>query len=182
MATVIEGMNTSKDPIYVRELTEAERQALEAGLRAADAFRLRRCQIVLASARQETARTIARHLSCDDQTVRNAIHDFNANGLAALTPGSSRPLSVEPTFDAASAERLKALIHQSPRTFGQDTSVWTLELVAEVAFEQGLSPKRVSGETIRQTLKRLGIGWKRAKRWITSPDPQYAAKKSGGTA
>ena len=88
-------------------------------------------------------------------------------------------MSVEPTFDAASAERLKALIHQSPRTFGQDTSVWTLELVAEVAFEQGLSPKRVSGEIIRQTLKRLGIGWKRAKRWITSPDPQYAAKKLG---
>ncbi len=28
MAAVIEGMNTSKDPIYVRELTEAERQAL----------------------------------------------------------------------------------------------------------------------------------------------------------
>lgn len=175
-------MNTSKAPIFVRDLTEAERQALEAGLRSSDAFRLRRCQILLASARGETARTIGRHLSCDDQTVRNAIHDFNIQGLAALTPGSSRPLSIEPTFDEAGGERLKALIHQSPRTFGKDTSVWTLDLVADVAFEQGLSAKRVSDETIRQTLKRLGIGWKRAKHWITSPDPQYAAKKSGGTA
>jgi transposase len=174
-------MNTPKAPIFVRELSAAERQALEAGLRSSDAFRLRRCQMVRPSARGETARTIARHLSCDDQTVRNAIHDFNAHGLDALTPGSSRPLSVEPTFDAASAERLKALIHQSPRTFGKDTSVWTLDLVADVAFAQGLSPKRVSDEPIRQTLKRLGIGWKRAKRWITSPDPQYAAKKSGAT-
>jgi len=173
-------MNTSKVPIFVRELTDAERQALEAGLRSSDAFRLRRCQILLASARGETARVIARHLSCDDQTVRNAIHDFNTHGLTALTPGSSRPLSVEPTFDEIGAERLKALIHQSPRTFGKDTSVWTLDLVADVAFETGLSAKRVSDETIRQTLKRLGIGWKRAKHWITSPDPEYAAKKSGG--
>src|SRR5215211_3033977 len=111
-------MKTPKAPIFVRELTDAERQALEAGLRSADAFRLRRCQILLASARGETARTIARNLSCDDQTARNAIHDFNSHGLAALTPGSSRPLSVEPTFDAVRTERLKGLIHQSPRTFG----------------------------------------------------------------
>src|SRR5262249_54139791 len=30
----------------------------------------------------------------------------------------------------------------------------------------------------RLLLKRLGISWKRAKDWITSPDPAYAAKKS----
>jgi len=40
----------------------------------------------------------------------------------------------------------------------------------------------VSDETIRLTLKRLGIGWKRAKRWITSPDPEYAAKNSSWAA
>jgi hypothetical protein len=31
-------------------------------------------------------------------------------------------------------------------------------------------------------LKRLGVGWRRAKLWITSPDPQYALKKTGATA
>src|SRR3712207_6907429 len=35
----------------------------------------------------------------------------------------------------------------------------------------------VSGETIRATLERLGVRWERAKRWITSPDPEYARKK-----
>ncbi len=69
------------------------------------------------------------------------------------------------------AERLRALLHQSPRTFGQPTSVWTLDRAAQVSFAQGLLPERVSGETIRLALKRLGVGWKRAKRWITSPDP-----------
>ena len=55
-------------------------------------------------------------------------------------------------------------------------------MAAEVAFEEGLTGKRVSGETIRATLSRLlGIRWQRAKRWITSPDPLYERKKGGAT-
>ena len=42
--------------------------------------------------------------------------------------------------------------------------------------------RRVSGETIRQALIRLGVGWKRAKTWITSPDPSYLRKKGRATA
>ena len=69
-----------------------------------------------------------------------------------------------------------------PREFGYETSLWTLEMAADVAFEEGLTEKRVSGETIRATLSRLlGIRWQRAKRWITSPDPLYERKKGGAT-
>jgi hypothetical protein len=50
-----------------------------------------------------------------------------------------------------------------------------------VSFEQGMTDKRVTGETIRATLDRLGVRWKRAKRWIESPDPEYARKKGGVT-
>lgn len=154
---------------------------MEAGLRSADAFVLRRCQILLASARGERTVAIARALGCDDQTVRNVIHGFNAAGLAVLVRGSSRPLTSHAAFDAAGAERLRDLLHQSPRTFGKPTSLWTLELAAEVSFAQGLTPARVSGETIRATLGRLGVRWKRAKEWITSPDPEYARKKVPAT-
>lgn len=171
-----------KPPIFVRPLTNVERQALEAGLRSADAFRLRRCQILLASARGERASQIARALSCDDQTVREAIQAFQARGLAALSPGSRRAKTIHRAFEPAMAERLRALLHQSPRTFGKPTSLWTLELAAEVSVAAGLTPTRVSGETIRATLKRLGVRWKRAKQWITSPDPAYARKKAPATA
>lgn len=36
---------------------------------------------------------------------------------------------------------------------------------------------QVSIETIRLALKRLGVGWQRAKHWITSPDPDYRRRK-----
>jgi len=160
-----------RPPIWVRPLTDAEREQVEAALRSSDAFSLRRAQIILASARGEPVPRIARHLGCAEQTVRNAIHAFNRAGAASLRPGSTRPPRIRSAFDQPAAERLRALLHQSPRTFGKPTSLWTLDLATEVSFEQGLTAERVSDEPIRQPLKRLGIGWKRAKRWITSPDP-----------
>jgi len=171
-----------RPPIFVRPLTDAERTALTAGLRSPDAFVLRRCQILLASARGERAPRIAEHLGCDDQTVLDALHAFNAHGLPALRKGSSRPKRLCPAaFGPQQAAALRALLHQSPRRFGKPSSLWTLDLAAEVRFAQGLTPHLVTGETIRQTLQRLGIGWKRAKHWITSPDPAYARKKGAAT-
>lgn len=79
-----------KTPVYVRELTEEERERLKAGLRSQDRFEIRRSQIVLASARKETARRMARTLGCDDLTVRNVIKKFNAIGLDVLKAGSQR--------------------------------------------------------------------------------------------
>jgi transposase len=171
-----------KHPVSVRPVTDAERAQVVAGLRSSDAFVHRRSQILLASARGEQAPAIARHLGCDAQTVRNAIAAFNARGPAALRKGSSRPHRFRVAFDAARGEQLQALWHQSPRSFGKPTSLWTLELAADGSFEHGLTMERVSGETIRATWERLGLRWQRAKRWITSPDPAYARKKARAIA
>jgi transposase len=170
-----------RPPIFVRTLSEAERQALEQGLRSKDAYVLRRCQILLASARGERAPRIATYLGIDDQTVLDALHAFNATGLACLQKKSSRAHHTRLVFNPEQAERLRALLHRRPRDFGHPTSVWTLDLAAQVSVAEGIVSTRVSGETIRQTLLRLGIGWKRAKHWITSPDPGYARKKGGAT-
>ena len=81
----------------------------------------------------------------------------------------------------AERERLRAILHQSPRAFGRARSTWTLDRLTRVAHEQGLSPTVLSGKTIRQALLRLGVGWRRAKRWLTSPDPAYAQKNVAAT-
>jgi len=166
------------NPIFVRSLTESELERLKAGLRSSDGFELRRCQIILASARGEHAIAIAQSVGCSDETVREVIKAFNLRGLEALKPGSRRPHKTQAAFGAKQAERLKEVLHQSPRTFGKSTSVWTCDLAAEVSFEEKLTQERVSGETIRATLKRMGVKWARAKHWITSPDPEYSRNKS----
>ena len=169
-------------PLFVRPLAVDERAALEAGLRSASGFTVRRCHILLSSAAGQHTTAIARTFRCNDQTVRNTIHDFHRRGLAALQPKSSRPHTTHATFDADGRARLRALLHQSPRVFGQATSVWTLELAAEVSFAQGLTRRRVSDETIRAAIAQLGVRWKRAKHWITRPDPAYVRKTTAVTA
>jgi transposase len=167
-----------KAPLFVRPPTGAERQALEDGLRSPDAFVLRRAQIILASAQGEQVGVIAPRVGFSGQAVRDVLHAFNARGVAVLQQGSRRNRVIYSSFDTAGAEALRALLHQSPRLFDKPTSVWTLELAAEVAAERGLTAWRVSGETIRATLARMGVRWRRAKEWITSPDPEYARKKA----
>jgi Winged helix-turn helix len=158
-------------PLCVRPLTADERATRETGLRSPSAFTVRRCQMLLASAAGQPTPMIARALRCTDQTVRHAIHAFHQRGLSVLQPQSSRPHTLSTIFDTGTCESLRALWHQSPRTFGKPTSRGTLALAAEGSFAQGLTPRLVSDETIRLALRRLRVSWKRAKHWITSPDP-----------
>ncbi len=171
-----------KAQIFVRDLSEQEQKSLNAGLRSSDAFVLRRSQILLASARGESAPSIAKALTCDEQTVRHAIHDFTQVGLTALQAGSSRPHHLATVLRAdVTAEQFKTVLHRPPRDFGFQTSLWTLELLVKQCVRLGWMGRPVSIETMRQTLGRLGINWKRAKRWITSPDPLYQQKKRRAT-
>jgi transposase len=171
-----------KPPLFIRPLSQSERVALREGLRSADAFTLRRCQILLASDRGQRPAGIAASLGCSSQAVRNALKAFASEGLACLRQKPTRPKTIHAAWPKSRDEDLRALLHQSPRNHGKPTSLWTLELAAQVCFEKGWTQRRLSGEAIRQILKRLGVGWKRAKHWLVSPDPLYARKKNGATS
>jgi hypothetical protein len=166
-----------RPPIFVRTLTEEERAALEKGLRSSDDLVLRRCQIHLASARGERAPRLAEQLGCDGQIVLDALHACTADGLLCRQKRSSRAHRTRLVFGPQQAERLRALVHRSPREFGKPTSRWTLPLAAERRVAEGSVATRVSGETIRQTVLRLDSSWERAKHSITSPDPAYWRKR-----
>ena len=74
----------NKARLFVRSLTAEERQALRAGLKSADAFTLRRAQILLASADGQGPAEIGRSVGCTAQAVRNALRAFAADGLGCL--------------------------------------------------------------------------------------------------
>src|SRR5215208_5717340 len=162
-------------PLFVRELSDPERQTLQVGLRSSDGFTVRRCHIRLASARGDTTTVIAQAVGCSPQAVRTVLRGFETRGLAVMALQSRRPHAAAKLFDAERSQRLKALLHQSPRHFSKARSTWTLALAAEVCVEQGVTAERVSIETIRDALKRLGVRWRRAKTWITLVEPLGAA-------
>jgi hypothetical protein len=101
--------------------------------------------------------------------------------VGCLTEKSSRPKTAGPVLGAAFDDPLRHLLHQSPRAFGQPRSTWTLGAVAQVCHEKGWTRRVLSIETVRLAIGRLGVSWRRAKHWITSPDPAYARKKKPAT-
>ncbi len=170
-----------KAPVFVRKLTCEERLQLEAGLHSKSAFTLKRCQILLASASQQTVKQINERFGFAGQTIRHVIHAFNARGMAALQERSRVPTSLQPVLTADKREQLYTILHHSPRTYGKNRSTWTLKLLAEVTCEQGLSEQALSEPTILDAIRRLNVAWKRAKHWISSPDPAYTRKKTDAT-
>jgi transposase len=161
-----------RPPLYVRDLTGAEKVELEKGLRSASAFRVRRSQKLKAS-------EIAERLQSSDQCVREAIRAFGAAGLDSLKPKSRARHDDQPALDVSGREWVQGVIRRSPREFGFEGSLWTLDWLAEWAARAGHTEGLVYPETLGRALGRLGITWRRAKPWITSPDDQYALKKSG---
>jgi hypothetical protein len=166
---------------FVRSLTSEERQALESGRKSVDAFTVRRSPILLASADGTAPADIGRVVGCTAQAVRNAVRAFEADGLRCLTAKSHARKDPGRVWDRDRDDDLKDLLHHRPRAFGKPTRLWTLALVAAVCPEKGWTPRVLSIEAIRQALKRLGVGWHRAKHWITSPDPDYAKRKRSAT-
>ncbi len=172
-------MNTART--FIRPLATGERQALERGRKSAGASTVRRSQVLLASAGGMGPADVGRVVGCTAQAVRNAIRAFHADGLGCLTrkpPVAKAPALV---WDRAHDDGLKDLLHRRPRECGRPNSLWTLALAADVCHQKGWTTRRLTAEGMRGVLARLGIGWKRAKHWITSPDPEYAKKKSYGT-
>src|SRR3954469_23138764 len=125
-------------PLFVRELSDPERHALQAGLRSSDGFTVRRCHMLLASARGDTTPVIAKAIGCSPQAVRNVLRGFETRGLAGVALQSRRPHTAAKVFDTQRTEGLKALLPQNPAQVGQVPPPWTVALAAEVCAEHGV--------------------------------------------
>ena len=166
-------------PLTIRSLTEEEWPAVQAGLKSKRGISVRRSQMVLMSAEEKLKpQEIARRLGCSDQTVRKVLHAFEREGVACLDEKKRGRPEPERAFDQRGETALLEALKQSPRQQGYESSLWTLELLAEMSYQRGWTQRRVHLDTLSATLHRLGIRWKRAKQHIHSPDKHYEAKKS----
>jgi hypothetical protein len=155
-----------RQTLLVRALSDEERDLIEtcAGSEGFRPFAERRGRILLASSRGQAPLQIAAEVGVDDETVRRAIRDFNARGVDALIEGSPRPRRTGERFIPGGREALIDILRRTPRHYGLPGAEWTLELLADVAFAEGITMARVSDETIRVALLRHGVKWRLLKR------------------
>jgi transposase len=119
---------------------------------------------------------IAEALEVSVRTVERVRQNFTKRGLKGSV--GRKPQDHPSRSPRLDGRRLQELAHQSPRSFGKKRSTWTLQLLADTCSELGIANGKVSHETVRRTLKRMGVKWRRAELWMTSPDPHYAEKKA----
>src|SRR5947207_12868667 len=100
-----------KPPLFVRELSDAERRALQAGLRSREAFTLRRAQILLASAEGQRPSRIAGRVRCAVGTVHNTIHASDQAGADGVAEQKRGAKDAEPEPRAAKDDHSSARLH-----------------------------------------------------------------------
>lgn len=164
-----------RKPIQVRAVTLEEKAELSTLHRQTKDVRMReRTQVILLAVEQQmTAPQISQIVRRNDQTVRNWIKRFNAEGIKGLED-APRP-GAPATVTAAYTARLLEVVRQRPRGLNQPYSLWTLQRLADfLAEESGI---RVSAPTLSRLLAAHDIVMSRPQHKISSPDPAYEVKK-----
>lgn len=164
-----------RKPVEIPAPTAEELEALEKLYRTTKEVRLRtRAQIILLAGEQRmTAPIIAKIVRENDQTVRNWLKRWMAEGIEGL---KDRPMPGAPSkITKEYEEQLLFAVRRRPRSLGQPYSMWTLQRLADYMAEQ--TGVRASYETVRQVLKTGEIVLSRPQHKISSPDPEYVVKK-----
>jgi transposase len=129
--------------------------------------------ILLAAERNMVACQIADIVRKDEQTVRQWLKRYIAEGIEGLQD-APRP-GAQPTVTPEYRMRLVEVVRRRPRSLNQPFSLWTCQRLADfMAEETGV---RVSDETVRRHLAAAGIVLSRPQHKISSPDPEYEVKK-----
>lgn len=162
--------------LYARAITVAEGRKLQQLVRKdTNRIKVRRAQVVLASAQGSKVPDIARRLYFSEQHVRTIIKEFNAAGLDALVPkyGGGRP----PKF---SDEQISLIVESAlcpPDLLGWPFRRWSLSKLRDHLLREKIV-ESISLETLRGMLKARKVRLQRTKTWKECNDPQLRSKKN----
>ncbi len=112
--------------------------------------------------------------------IREWIRIFNhigIEGLQVALPSRFRDESVRHEEISLRTKRLIEIIHHKPKHYGVNRSSWGLQTLARVYSEQ--FGEEISSSTISKYLRAAKYTIKKARRVLTSPDPDYRDKVDG---
>jgi putative transposase len=130
----------------------------------------RRAQILLLLSSGRTWREVREIAFASFDLIRDAVTRWTCGGAAAVVELAERPTET-PSWLGRVIEWLKK---RTPRDFGYFRSRWSCATLAEtLAWETGV---RLSGETLRRVLHRIGWVWRRPRPIVGPTDPDYERK------
>lgn len=163
--------------IYVRNITDEEEIRLKDILRRSDdAIKVKRSQIILASAQKRRVPEISKSFGFSRDYVCDVIHSFDKVGFQVLESKYDN-CGKKPTFTEDVRRRIIDAALTKPSDLRLPFTCWSLTKLRDYIVDQGYVTA-ISIETIRQILKENGIKYRRTKTWKDSNDPEFESKKT----
>lgn len=160
--------------IFVRALTDEEKNKLRTAAHSSNAFTKDRARIILLSNEGLFAQQIAEKIGCEARKVRKAVVAFNLRGTDALQRGKAK--GAKPKFTKEDSMVILVHFSKSPRAFGIPISAWTLPRFRDHLVKNNVV-KDISIEKVRQILLQAGAKLNKSKRWQYSPDKNFLRKR-----
>jgi transposase len=133
-----------------------------------------------ASAPQELSRghsleKICKKLERSRKTILQWLQIYRSKGLSSLSQPRTRKISSS-SLDAIKerGERLLRLIHEPPQLHGVNRASWSLVSLAKAYENEYGTP--ISRSTVSDFFKKSGYKFKKAKKVLTSTDPNFREK------
>jgi transposase len=148
--------------VRVRELDDDEEQRLLRMVRrgTGSVVTWRRAQMVLLSAQGMDPVRIAEVSFASPDSVRDVIHNFNADGLDSIYPRyrGGRP----PRFTLPQRREMKRIAKSKPVEHGLPFTTWSLARLADFLIAEGVV-EDISTEGLRKILHAEGVSFPRVK-------------------
>lgn len=134
------------------------------------AFRNRAVTILLYLKRIPNS-TINNVLFLDPKTVWNYIKRFEDGGVESLLDWSRN--NIKKSDDLKYRDAIFTILHSPPSCYGINRTTWRMDDIKNIMCKNGLP---ISRDNIRQIIKDAGYHFRKAKKVLTSTDPNYLEK------
>jgi transposase len=130
-----------------------------------------RSMVVLASRRGLSCGTVCDFLGIDKQTHRKYLRTFKNGGHAALFARQTK--STRKFDNEAVKQAVFGILHEPPSNYGINRTTWIMPDLSRVLRDTG---QPACPEVIRKITKAAGYRWRKARKVLTSTDPEYREK------
>lgn len=132
----------------------------------------KKAAVVVADRRGIPIRIIATSLSVSRVSVRKYMRVFTVGGVEALF-ASSRRIGGRRAENEQVRKDVFTLLHEPPSAVGINRTTWRMADLTQVLRQRGTP---VCAQVVREITRSAGWRWRRARRVLTSTDPEYRQK------
>lgn len=158
----------------IQSLQPSDRQTLELWRKSKEKALWERAVAILENGKLD-AQQIATKIERPVFVVHGWIKAFKKSGITGIWPTRKKRAPDRRTYEQdENTKRILAILHDRPSSFGVNRSNWSLSSLASTYEAEFHKP--ISKSTVSRLLRKAGYGLKKARKVLTSPDPNYREK------